>query len=142
MHSDGVHLKWTVIFACFAIILASAAMLDAQSVCPITTVKVGSLSGQVVENTRNQAPWPRITVILKSSGDAQRQIASTETDENGYFKFRGQQKGVFLLDFKTQFTPTLRTVVKLSRSKNSVAKPWILIKLGFDCWTSEITQLR
>ena len=116
--------------------------VTAQSVCPIKTVTVSSLNGRAVDRWKGEAPWTNLMVVLRADDDEQTQLSSTTTDEKGYFRFGSLKKGRYLIDFSTTFLPTYRAVVRLRNSRNANAKPWLLVKLGVDCWESEIEPLK
>lgn len=124
------------------VFVISPISIYSQSVCPIKTVKVGSLNGRVVDAVKGVAPWTNVTVVLRANNDEQTRLSSTTTDENGYFKFRTRTEGRYLLDFSTSMFPTYRAVVRLGNSRKTSAKPWLIVRLGSDCWESDIAPLK
>lgn len=121
------------------VLLAASFSANAQSVCPIVTVKVNSFSGRAVENTASAAPWQNLVIELRRRDDEQTLIARTTVDKQGRFSIGQLKKGTYLVDLKHEYITPYRFVAKVTKSNSSKPKPSILVRLGLDCWNTGIT---
>ena len=115
-----------------------------QAVCPISTAKVNSIQGRVVENIGSQKPWPDIVVEIRNFGDNETLVSTTKTDKDGLFSIAGLQKGKYVMNviFDVRYISTYRLIAKVKRSNSSKKKPSILVRLGSDCWETEVTIVK
>jgi hypothetical protein len=111
-------------------------LVPAQSVCPIRTVRVDTLEGTISENARDRMPVPKAAIDVRSARNESTLIASTRTDEKGWFSFGSIASGKYLLDVRSEFAPSYRLIVK-SRGKKKGSS--ILVRLGPDCHQTEAT---
>lgn len=116
----------------------SATTALAQDVCPIKTVKTSVLSGRVVENTENEAPWSNVDVEVRSSVD-ESLIASARTNADGVFNFNSIERGMYFLEFRTGVFSTYRLVVGFRGSRFQKGGG-IVVKLDPDCGKTQVLK--
>ena len=118
--------------------LSAPILLFSQALCPIKTVRIKSIHGQVIENSKAETPWRNISVELRSGDSDQTLISKTNTNENGVFRFDSVKKGTYLLDFRTTHFPSYRLVVK-ARGSNDLGKGGsFIVKLDPDCGKTQV----
>ena len=134
--------SWIGELALFSgVLLAASFSANAQAVCPIVTVKVSSFSGRVVENTPSAAPWQNLVIELKRRDDEQTLISTRTVDQNGRFAIGQLKKGRYLVDLIHEYI-SYRLVVKVTESNSLKLKPSILVRLGLDCWNTDVTTVQ
>ena len=125
-------------FLCVITIVLSPTLASAQGICPIKTVKVDKLIGQVVENTKARTPWTNVLVELRSSRGSEPIISTARTDENGSFGFVPPGKGTYFLDVATQHFPSYRLVIKYRGLSRDTKGGGFFIRLDPDCGKTEV----
>ena len=132
-------LSFSILFVLFILVLCSPNY--GQAICPITTLKIGSVKGKVLWNDKTVAPITRTKVELIRLGEEDFLISSTLTNENGFFEISNLEKGKYGLDVwlyvdeKPYFV--YRVALKVTKSNATKSDSLIVVKLGLDCWTSE-----
>ena len=76
-----------------------------------------SLAGRITD--RNGEPIPGVEVV-RFSGDWKRRLTSTETNSNGYFKFRGFREGTYFLKFSRMGFQDYEVKVVVSRRNKKI----------------------
>lgn len=117
----------------------------AQSVCTIETLKVDGIAGTVIWNDKTELPISRVRLELLDprTNDDNLPVAIFVTGEDGRFAFNDLTKGKYILSAKLFVDEVpyfeYRAVFNVRKSKARHVHSAIKLKLGLDCWKSEIS---
>ncbi len=125
------------------ILLGLCSQNYAQGICPITTLKINRIQGKVLSNDKLQEPIRQTKVELTRLGETVSLNYSTLTNDSGYFEINNVKKGKYALGVwltvneKPYFN--YRAAITVKKSNDSKSKDLILVNLGLDCFTSEVS---
>ena len=136
-HARKGFATWNCLLPVLIIVLLSISA-SGQGVCPIETIRVNKLSGQIVENSKAKSPWPNILVELRSSREGEPLISTARTDENGLFRFAPSKTGTYFLHVDTQHFPRYRLVIKFKGPSRHTKGGGFRILLDPDCGKTEV----
>jgi hypothetical protein len=117
----------------------------AQGICRVATLKVDGIAGRVEWNDRTHQPIAktRLKLLDAETNDAEKPLASFVTGEDGRFAFKNLTKGKYILAAKLFVDESpmfeFRAVFDVRKSKGSRIRSFINMKLGSDCWRSDVS---
>lgn len=135
------NVSFSILFILFISMLCSRNY--AQSMCSITTLKTNSVKGKVLWNDKPAQPIVKTKVELKRLDETQSLVSSVLTDNLGFFEIGNIKKGEYVLDTwlyvdeKPYFA--YRIGLKVKKTNDTKSKSLIVVKLGLDCWNSEVS---
>lgn len=134
------------IFLVSIFIFVISQIVFSQAVCPITTLKINKVGGQIIAKGKLATPIPNQKIELRNLDEKETFVSETITNENGEFEFSGIKKGkyAFNVDFVLNGSYLLkyRAIVKVKKSNSSKSKPSILILFGGNCWETEALTIK
>jgi len=137
--------KVIFIFSIALLFVAFPFSAFSQAMCPIITLKVNKVRGNIVYKDGKTEPIPDIKLELRKPDDEETLVSTATTNESGLFEFKDIQKGAYILivDFVINGKSWLeyRTVVKVKKSNSSKSKPSILIRFAIDCFETEAVTI-
>ena len=127
------------------IVFGATTAIYSQNICPISTTKVDSPRGLIVWNDKLGQPVEQAPISVKRSGENEITVVSTKTDNAGRFEV-SIPKGHYVVDVQAiingQTLFTYRFILKLRRSNYLKGNKQIMVKIGVDCYSSEVTVVR
>ncbi len=120
-------------------------LANAQGLCPIKTVTVASVQGQVFGGGAKVAPIPGTLVELRTISDENRPVESIKTDEEGRFSFQMQESGSYRVVVHLQIEgkdviPSYEFVARIKRERFPGKE--LRIVLEVDCANTEVRLVR
>ncbi len=131
----------TLVSIVFIYMMSVSSGALAHGVCPVTTLKVSQIKGQVVTEGRKPEPVALTKIELFALREKETLVAVTLTDEKGLFEFSDISKG----EYRSVAHFTVKGITYLEydfildlRDKVSSKDPpsMILVRLGLDCFES------
>lgn len=135
-------IKYSILFSSLlSVIFAGYASVSVQAMCPIKTLDVKKVQGQVMEMGSDQQDpiaLPNTKVELMWLGNPDVLITTVETDDKGFFEINDIKKGkyrlvVYFIVNGKAVAPKYDVILKVEKSNVSKSNQHIYISLAFDC---------
>jgi len=126
------------------LLMASPASGRGQDICPIKSVKMGTLSGYVYDAYKTEVPVKKASLELYRIADDELPIAAVQTDETGRFEFGKLPNGRYRLSVFLKVDGVISTTnfdiaVKIKNTESVGVKHTFLIRLGVNCYDSSFS---
>jgi hypothetical protein len=110
------------------LIILCVTEIKSQGICVPETLKIISLSGQVI--TVQNVPLAESTIEIRTPAPEKKTIAKVKADKNGYFAFTNIKAGKYIIYAEHPYYNHFVFPVKLHKLSKAVSKNKLMIVIG------------